>query len=137
MKSDIGGNFLRQARLFGIGTSGGTQTGNIEKLASATNISIPSAPNIDVISKAPGVPSMKQTIAGASVEQTPRIGSRGPRSQGVKPANIEGFDKLGEGIGKALKNSFSNNPFDIDPSDTPASLHGFKEGGFVTRKKNK
>ena len=27
MKSDIGGNFLRQARLFGIGTSGGTQTG--------------------------------------------------------------------------------------------------------------
>ena len=134
MRSRTAENFKTYA-MKALVVASGKQTKDIGGLASDTDITLPSPLNISVMSKAPGIPHIQKT---ASIVGTgSRTSANRPRGQSVKPADMSGLKSVGKNIGEALSSALFSNPFGIDPSDEAAFLHGFKEGGFVTRKKNK
>ena len=106
-------------------------------LVSATEVSSPNVPDINVGRLAPNAPTTPSTTQirarrdqRASVTQRFTSAGLSPTS-GISKAGKKGYGKFGEKLGHALVNK---NPFGINPADTAASLHGFKEGGFITKK---
>ena len=134
MASNISGNFLEHARKFALGDVKKEMALN---LVSATQVSSPNVPNVNVGRLAPNAPTTPSTTQirarrdqRASVTQRFTSAGLSPTS-GISKAGKKGYGKFGEKLGHALVNK---NPFGINPADTAASLHGFKKGGFITKK---
>jgi len=109
-------------------------------LVSATEVSSPTVPNVNVSGLAPNAPTTGRPVQigargadrqGASARGTSFKSAGLSPTSGISKAGLKGYGKFGEKLGHALVNK---NPFGINPADTAASLHGFKEGGFITKK---
>ena len=142
----VADNFLKASRRFGLGDVKKQMAIN---LVSATEVSDPNTPNVNVSSLAPRPPSTGgrvQVAATGAARSGSSARSVSFRSAGV-PENIsiskggkKGFAKFGRnpnpslGLASALSRVSDTNPFGINPADTTASLFAFKEGGFINKK---
>jgi len=140
MASNISGNFLEHARKFALGDVKKEMALN---LVSATQVSSPNVPDINVDRLAPNAPTTPSTTqirarrdqrASVATQRFSPTG-RAPTS-GISKAGKKGYGKFGEKLGSALRGTpvTKTNPFGIDPADTMASAYAFKEGGFITKK---
>ena len=132
----VADNFLKASRRFNPVTGEGSQlSSKVSNLSRSTDISDPNIPTVNVRG-APNIPTTPtSTQIGARRE------ARASVTQRFRPAGVPqgasistgGFEKFGQKLGSAIRQNRTN-PFDIDPADTTAYEHGFKEGGFVNKK---
>ena len=135
----VADNFLKASRRFGLGDVKKQMAIN---LVSATEVSDPNTPNVNVSSLAPRPPSTGgrvQVAATGAARSGSSARSVSFRSAGV-PQGVSISTKAWENVGSnrnRAKNALiqnRTNPFNIDPADTTASLFAFKEGGFINKK---
>jgi len=114
-------------------------------LVSATEVSSPTVPNVNVSGLAPNAPTTGRPVQigargadrqGASARGTSFKSAGLSPTSGISKAGKQGYGEFGRKLGSALRGTpvTKTNPFGIDPADTMASEYAFKEGGFITKK---